>query len=329
MKRAESLARWLIIFAVLSAVVIPPAVRWFGNRETVELHGKMAESGGWTPEFIQAQVGTPLHLRLTSDDVMHGFAVGQMDGVGVDVEPGKMTDLTLTFDKPGKYTFYCTRWCGFSHWRMRGTIDVTGDGAGDPQPAHAPLYVTLKLDIDAPHPASVKPAVKPSAIRGQQLAPVYQIAQYLNSDYYKRQSPAQAYLVLRAEPLLIALNDSQIWDLVAFIWQQNTTPGGLVEGKRRYVQNCAACHGETGAGDGVFADDLAQFENVGTSNRNRPVDFTDPATMLGASPALLQGKIVRGGMGTGMPMWGSIFSNDQIWNVIAYIYSLQFEETIK
>jgi len=26
--------------------------------------------------------------------------------------------------------------------------------------------------------------------------------------------------------------------------------------------------------------------------------------MLGASPALLHGKIVRGGMGTGMPYWG-------------------------
>jgi mono/diheme cytochrome c family protein len=47
--------------------------------------------------------------------------------------------------------------------------------------------------------------------------------------------------------------------------------------------------------------------------------------MLGASPALLQGKILRGGMGTGMPMWGSIFTEEQIWDLIAYIYSFQFE----
>ena len=38
-------------------------------------------------------------------------------------------------------------------------------------------------------------------------------------------------------------------------------------------------------------------------NTKSPVDFTDSSQMLGASPALLQGKIIRGGMGTGMPYW--------------------------
>jgi mono/diheme cytochrome c family protein len=55
------------------------------------------------------------------------------------------------------------------------------------------------------------------------------------------------------------------------------------------------------------------------------VDFTDARRMLGASPALLEGKILRGGMGTGMPMWGTIFSEGQIWDLIAYLYSFQFE----
>jgi mono/diheme cytochrome c family protein len=57
----------------------------------------------------------------------------------------------------------------------------------------------------------------------------------------------------------------------------------------------------------------------------RPVDFTDTKRMLGASPALLEGKILRGGMGTGMPMWGSIFTEEQIWDLITYLYSFQFE----
>jgi len=55
------------------------------------------------------------------------------------------------------------------------------------------------------------------------------------------------------------------------------------------------------------------------------VNAIDPVRMLGASPALLQGKILRGGMGTGMPMWGVIFTEEQIWDLIAYIYSFQFE----
>jgi mono/diheme cytochrome c family protein len=47
--------------------------------------------------------------------------------------------------------------------------------------------------------------------------------------------------------------------------------------------------------------------------------------MLGASPALLQGKILRGGMGTGMPMWGSIFTEEEIEALVAYLYTFQFE----
>ena len=52
-----------------------------------------------------------------------------------------------------------------------------------------------------------------------------------------------------------------------------------------------------------------------------PPDFTDPRLLLGASPALLEGKMLRGGMGTGMPYWGPIFTADQMDAVIAYLYS--------
>jgi mono/diheme cytochrome c family protein len=59
-----------------------------------------------------------------------------------------------------------------------------------------------------------------------------------------------------------------------------------------------------------------------------PVDFTDSKRMLGASPALLQGKVLRGGMGTDMPMWGSIFTEQQIWDLIAHLCSFQFEYAV-
>ena len=53
----------------------------------------------------------------------------------------------------------------------------------------------------------------------------------------------------------------------------------------------------------------------------RPPDFTNPQVLLGASPALLAGKIIRGGMGTGMPYWGPIFTVDQIDDLVSYIYT--------
>ena len=124
MNRRELVARILIAAAVVGAVGIPLYFWW----TTPLVHARLAEKGGFIPDGLRAKVGVPLHLHLTSDDVLHGFAVGKMDMKGVDILPGKVADITLTFDKPGTYTFYCTRWCGINHWRMRGTIEVSGLG---------------------------------------------------------------------------------------------------------------------------------------------------------------------------------------------------------
>lgn len=325
MRRPELISRVLITAGILLAAGAP---LFFWTR-TPLIHAQMAENGGWTPNIIQAEVGKPFELRLTSDDVVHGFAVGQMEMEPVDVEPGKVTDLTMTFDKPGTYTFFCTRWCGVNHWRMRGTIEVSGPNTDPASAPTVPLYVTLKLDIDAPHESRVVPSNRPSAARGQQLANNLQIALFTNPDFYRANSPYQLFKELSSTDL----SDTEKWDVVSYIWQSNTTSESLANGKQLFTQNCAACHGENGAGDGIFADDLAQAgeasEQTMTGSEDMmmqtPADFTDPKRMLGASPALLQGKILRGGMGTGMPMWGSIFKEEQIWDLVAYLYSFQFE----
>ncbi len=317
MKRSELLSRILVVTGVLLVLAIPFAARKIYVQGIIEIHGRMAESGGWTPGIIQAQAGVPLHLRLTSDDVMHSFAVAQSDIPAVDVLPGQMIEVTLTFNKPGTYTYYCTRWCGPNHWRMRGTIEVIGDNLASPQPGMPPLYMTLNLDIDAPHPASVTPVGIPDAQRGAEFSALLP-ARTLSPDYYRSHSPAQAYLDLRADLALSPLGAPDIWDLVAYIWQFNTTPEGLAEGQRLFAQNCAACHGETGGGNGVFAAD------VNALTGKFPANLSDPVSMPGANPALLQGKILRGGMGTGMPSWGPILTDRQTWDLVSYLYTFQF-----
>ena len=55
--------------------------------------------------------------------------------------------------------------------------------------------------------------------------------------------------------------------------------------------------------------------------RERPPDFTNAAEILAEAPAILEGKIIRGGMGTGMPYWGNIYTRQQIHDLVIYIYT--------
>jgi mono/diheme cytochrome c family protein len=216
---------------------------------------------------------------------------------------------------------------------MRGTIEVM-PAAGGPAPTAVkeppPLYVSLGLNIDAPHAAQVTPQARPSAAQGAALG--FDLpAAYLSQTFYRTHSPAQAWEILRGDPASQGLDDQQVWDLIALIWSANMSPGALEAGRGLYAENCAACHGENGAGDGVYAAGMASKSAGGATETGMdghslkaPADFTDASNMLGASPALLNGKIVRGGMGTGMPYWGPIFSEDQIWALIDALYAYQF-----
>jgi mono/diheme cytochrome c family protein/plastocyanin len=323
---AERGARLLVLFVVVGLPLSALAAHWAWPQathyRTVEIHGRMPQQGGWAPGDFSVAVGDTVQLRLTSDDVMHSFAIGRMELSPVDVKPGEVTELTLSFTDPGKYVYYCTRWCGVEHWRMRGTIDVIGGASADS--GESPLYMSLGLDLDAPHLADAIPERRPSAARGASLD-VTVPDRYLSVDYHRRHSPADTWRSLRGERVTRDLTDLEVWDLLALVWQLNTTPIALESGKQLYAVNCAACHGETGAGDGVMApalasDSLAGFGHAPTT----PADFTDVERMLGASPALLHGKIVRGGMGTGMPYWGPVLTDSQAWAVVSYLWTFQF-----
>jgi len=325
--RSELITRGLVLGAALSAIALPLAFWW----RVPLVHARMAEAGGWNPAVMRATVGEPLHLRLTSDDVVHGFAVGHLDTPAVDVLPGKVSEVTLVFDEPGTYTYYCTRWCGLNHWRMRGTIEVQGD-----QPAtvaiNPPLYVSLGIDLDADRGAQALPAAKPVADAAEaalEAAP----DRYRSVEYYRSHSPASVWQDLRAEAAFQDLDDQEVWGLTARLWRSNASPAVLAEGRELFAQNCAACHGEQGAGDGVFADNLAASTSQAAEHSpdqaasmiQKPASLADSSRMLAASPALLHGKILRGGMGTGMPSWGPLLTDSQVWSLVAHLYSFQFE----
>jgi hypothetical protein len=147
------------------------------------------------------------------------------------VKPGEITEVTLNFDRPGKYTFYCTRWCSINHWRMRGVIEVTGP-AKDIINEEPPLYVTLGLDIDAEHRAVVPlPAARPSAAQGEKLGQSLP-ADLLSREYYLAHSPAEAFKTLKATPDLGELPDKDLWNSGRDGMERNHVTG---PGKREAV----------------------------------------------------------------------------------------------
>jgi len=324
--RAESVARALLVLATSTPALVLGVRACERQRSppVVEVRGRMVNEGGWEPGEIVIGVDQPLRLALVSDDVVHGFGIGKTAVEAVDMYPGVPRNLTLTFDRPGIYTYYCTRWCGVNHWRMRGTIVVRGPGENATADEAEPPHVALDLDLDAPHPAAAVPSATPDAGRGRHLGAALS-PDYRDAGMLRTTPPAVVWGRLRADPDHRHRTDQDLWNLVAAQWIAGTTDRVRWEGEQLYAANCAACHGEGGDGRGVMARALAaSLPPSADHERARPAAFTDAQVMLGASSALLAGKILRGGMGTGMPNWGAILTDEQVWALVDYLWTFQF-----
>jgi cytochrome c oxidase subunit 2 len=85
----------------------------------------VAERFDFRPSEIRMAAGTSIRIRLWSDDTAHGF---YLTGTDVNVEIPKRgrgeTTVTFTPERPGRYTFECSRVCGAGHGFMRGVIVV-------------------------------------------------------------------------------------------------------------------------------------------------------------------------------------------------------------
>jgi cytochrome c oxidase subunit 2 len=70
-----------------------------------------------TANEIHLPVGRPVHLVLTTADVVHSFWVPELAGK-VDTIPGQENPLDFTVTKPGRYRGQCAEYCGVQHAHM-------------------------------------------------------------------------------------------------------------------------------------------------------------------------------------------------------------------
>jgi cytochrome c oxidase subunit 2 len=261
MYRQELLALCILLIILIGFPVSVFAYQYVylpsthGEAKVTDLVARAPEAGGWDPEYITVNKGDTVRLQITGHDVVHGFAIGKL---GIDVGPivpGEIATVEFVANKVGRFTYYCNVWCDPYHYRMRGTLEVVDPATPDALPMTEEEPGFAELDIDSPHEAEFYPATRPSAVRGQALAEQIELPALGD---LRSQSPSALFQVIRDGEAAAslrrrsgqALSDEEIWDLVAYLWSTVTTPERLATGEALYAKNCAACHGETGGGDG-------------------------------------------------------------------------------
>lgn len=90
-------------------------------------------------------------------------------------------------------------------------------------------------------------------------------------------------------------------------------------GRTVYYQNCVYCHGDDLGGDGIYAHALDPV----------PANFNSATTISQLQEGYLFWRIAKGGPGlpeeagpwsSSMPAWETFLDEEQIWNVILFLY---------
>ena len=93
----------------------------------------------------------------------------------------------------------------------------------------------------------------------------------------------------------------------------------LAAGKRIYYRNCMYCHGDDLDGKGHFANAFNPL----------PANFRDGGTISQLEETYVYWRVATGGPGlpqgatpwnSSMPVWQDFLSDEEIWQVVAYIY---------
>ena len=72
---------------------------------------------------LHVPVGEPVHIRMISQDVIHGLYIPAMR-IQMETLPDRYTDMWFKADRPGVYRLFCSEYCGTDHSAMDGLLTV-------------------------------------------------------------------------------------------------------------------------------------------------------------------------------------------------------------
>jgi cytochrome c oxidase subunit 2 len=82
----------------------------------------------FTPQCIVAPTDTPIAIRATSADVVHGLLI-QGTNFNTMLIPGYVSVMRVRFDKPAEHVMPCQEFCGVGHQGMWGKVKVIDKAA--------------------------------------------------------------------------------------------------------------------------------------------------------------------------------------------------------
>ena len=180
----------------------------------IELVARQPSAGGWSRERIVVNQGERVRLRIRSEDVIHGFAIGRMGVDAGSIEPGKVATVEFVADQAGEFTFYCTMWCDPNHARMRGILEVRGP-AGAAVASSVPASDVMLRHLDDPRDAGVVPQAMPSATRG---LPLY--GQRCASCHSERGEGTSRAAAIGRRELLLDRSPAEVFQMLATTKEQ-------------------------------------------------------------------------------------------------------------
>jgi len=105
---------------MLLAFAAPRKAHADGSPRVIEITAKRF---AFSPNQITIKKGETVKLRITSEDVIHGFFMRALK-IDEDIQPGTPTEITLTPQSAGTFLTICDHFCGANHGNMNMTITV-------------------------------------------------------------------------------------------------------------------------------------------------------------------------------------------------------------
>ena len=97
---------------------------------------------------------TDVYFRVTSTDVIHGFAVPEL-GLKQDAMPGATNTIKTVANEEGEYQGYCTEYCGVAHSQMYFTVEVVSQEEYDQWVSEQQSDSSGDVEVDGEFSAAV------------------------------------------------------------------------------------------------------------------------------------------------------------------------------